>query len=248
MIKGKMNKLFAGLFILGTFVCIGFCEDARYGYGREGKIILTNGHEIKGVVQCKDNKCVIVRFKNGAMTFDKSEIKKIVYTSKKPAHEDNVYKTKEEKSRVATPYNEHVNKYAHKYNVNPALVAAVMKAESNYNPKDVSNKGAQGLMQLMPSTAKGLGVKNSFDPEENIRGGTLYLAYMLDKFGNNFEKSVAAYNAGPNAVKKYGGIPPYKETQGYVKRVKKYMNNYQSYRGVQSYKDEKTGKLYFYNP
>ena len=112
-----------------------------------------------------------------------------------------------------------IDKYAAQNNLDPDFVKAVVKQESGFNPNAKSHCGAMGLMQLMPSTAQGLGVKNAFDAEQNIYGGTKYLKGLMDRFGNNKELALAAYNAGPNAVKKYNGVPPYKETQNYVKNV-----------------------------
>lgn len=112
-----------------------------------------------------------------------------------------------------------IDKYATQNNLDPDFVKAVVKQESGFNPNAKSHCGAMGLMQLMPSTAQGLGVKNAFDAEQNIYGGTKYLKGLMDRFGNNKELALAAYNAGPNAVKKYNGVPPYKETQNYVKNV-----------------------------
>jgi len=119
-----------------------------------------------------------------------------------------------------------VNKYAKRYGVDKNLVHAVIQQESGGDCKAVSPKGAQGLMQLMPATAEILGVKDPFDPEENIKGGVKYLRDCLRRFNNNTALALAAYNAGPGAVAKYKGIPPYKETKNYVARVlKAYRDN-----------------------
>lgn len=116
-------------------------------------------------------------------------------------------------------YANQVNRIAFKYQVDPALVRAVIHAESAFNVKALSNKGAQGLMQLMPGTARDLGVRNAFDANQNIEGGVKYLAGLLQQFDGDIKLATAAYNAGPNAVRKYNGIPPYAETKVYVERV-----------------------------
>jgi soluble lytic murein transglycosylase-like protein len=109
-----------------------------------------------------------------------------------------------------------------KYNIPNNLLRAVARAESGFNPNAVSRCGAVGVMQLMPGTARALGVTDPYDPEQNIMGGAKYLSQMLDEFGGDVELALAAYNAGPGAVKKYGGVPPYAETQGYVRTVAKF--------------------------
>jgi soluble lytic murein transglycosylase-like protein len=108
---------------------------------------------------------------------------------------------------------------AQRYGVPDRLVSAVIRAESGFNPRAVSSKGAQGLMQLMPGTASILGVRNSFDPRQNIDGGVRHLRGLLDRFPDNLALAIAAYNAGEKAVTTYGGIPPYPETRDYVSKV-----------------------------
>lgn len=119
---------------------------------------------------------------------------------------------------LSTKFDELFNEIARTYNLDPKLLHAIAKVESNYNPRAVSPKGALGVMQLIPSTARLVGVSDPFDPRENIHGGARYLRYLLDKFGD-LTLALAAYNAGPKAVEAYGGIPPYSETQRYVRSV-----------------------------
>lgn len=116
------------------------------------------------------------------------------------------------------------------WGVDPDLIRAVMANESGFNANATSSAGAQGLMQLMPETAASLGVTNPYDPEQNVWGGTRYLRSMLDRFGGDVTKAVAAYNAGPNAVESHNGVPPYAETQSYVENV---LNSYQQYKNAQ---------------
>ena len=110
--------------------------------------------------------------------------------------------------------------HADRHRIRPDLIRAVVQVESAFNPSAVSPKGAMGLMQLMPSTAQDLGIGNPFNPEENIRGGVMYLRRLLDRYDNNEELALAAYNAGPGAVDKYGEkVPPYRETRDYVSKI-----------------------------
>lgn len=112
-----------------------------------------------------------------------------------------------------------IRRYAAAHDLAPRLVQAVIQVESGYNPAAVSNKGAMGLMQLMPETAEELAVSDAFDAAENVRGGTTYLRRMLDRFKGDLEMALAAYNAGPSAVERYRGVPPYAETEAYIGRV-----------------------------
>lgn len=124
--------------------------------------------------------------------------------------------------RTSFPDPEHLatlaNNIADEFKIDRALFRALIRAESGWNPKAISPKGAMGLTQLMPSTAQSLGVTDPFDPIENLRGGAKYLKGLLDRF-ENLELALAAYNAGPGAVLRYNGIPPYAETQAYVRRI-----------------------------
>ena len=157
----------------------------------------------------------------------------MVFTNKKPQHvtELEVLKydcyacnpdSKSDWYRVRlnlTSYSDAVTQAAKKHQVDPALIRALMHAESAFNPNATSHKGAQGLMQLMPATAKELGVEDALNPAQNTAGGAKYLAKLLKQFNGNIQLATAAYNAGPMAVRKYNGVPPYKETEVYVERV-----------------------------
>ncbi len=139
--------------------------------------------------------------------------------------EDELVKAAGDKAGTAGDYAQLIDAASKKYNISSNIIKAVIKAESGFNTTAVSKTGAMGLMQLMPGTATALGVKDAFDPRENIDGGVRYLKNMLSEFGGNLELALAAYNAGPNSVKKYGGIPPYEETQNYVRGIMSNLKN-----------------------
>ena len=127
-------------------------------------------------------------------------------------------------ARPVTDLSQVVNEASGRYRLDPDLVNSVIKAESGFNVRAVSPKGAQGLMQLMPGTASQLGVPNAFDPQANVDGGTRYLRELLERYNFDLVKALAAYNAGPQRVEQFGGVPPYYETRAYVARIVKEFN------------------------
>lgn len=128
-------------------------------------------------------------------------------------------------------FDEIIHGTALEYGIEPALVFGMVRAESRFNHRARSSAGARGLLQLMPGTAKSLGVKDSFNPRQNIRGGVSYLRQLIDRFGGNVVLALAGYNAGPGAVERHGGVPPYKQTRGYVKKVLRYRSEYLNAQG-----------------
>jgi soluble lytic murein transglycosylase-like protein len=126
-------------------------------------------------------------------------------------------------------YSAYVHKAAAKYDLEPELIKAVIKTESNGNHRAVSRKGAMGLMQLMPSTANDLNVSNPFNPEENIEGGAKYLKQLIERFDGNLTLALAAYNSGPKTVERYGAVPPIQETRQYVQKVYTHYNGRKNY-------------------
>jgi soluble lytic murein transglycosylase-like protein len=122
---------------------------------------------------------------------------------------------------LTVPFAELIRAAAKKYDLDAQLLARVVQAESNFNPRAISTKNAQGLMQIIPSTASRMALRNPFDPAQSIDAGAHYLRQMLDKFSGNVELALAAYNAGPDRVVQYHGVPPYRETRNYVRKITK---------------------------
>lgn len=134
----------------------------------------------------------------------------------------------EEPTVYLEKYSNIINQAARRFDLNPSLIKAVIRAESAFDHMAVSKKGAMGLMQLMPATAAELKVNDPHNPEENIFGGTQYLSNMLKRFNNNIEHALAAYNAGPERVEQYKGVPPFRETKTFIQRVLTYQTEYEA--------------------
>jgi len=183
------------------FLICGVAEAGIYKYvGEDGVVLYTDvprGKTAEKAIKTKEKN-------NKAISSDSKPVNVAQYTSI-TTHNDS--------------YHPIINKKAKENDVDPSLVTAVIKAESNGNPHAVSRKGAMGLMQLMPETANDLQVKNPFDPEENIDGGTRYLRYLIERFNGNLTLALAAYNAGAKTVEKHGSVPPIAETKHYVRKV-----------------------------
>lgn len=179
---------------------------------------------LAGDAQAESGKIYVIREKNGVVRFTTKApadgVKANVFTAKSSSFSTFSYSTRGSFSGKIFPerYNAVINHAAKEHSVDPGLIKAVIHVESAFNPSARSPKGAQGLMQLMPGTARDLGV-NAWHPTSNILGGTRYLARLLKKFDGNVQHALAAYNAGEENVTKYNGIPPFAETQHYVKRV-----------------------------
>jgi soluble lytic murein transglycosylase-like protein len=217
-------------------------------FAMSGKLVLANGHSITGDIRKLSDGGYWLTNKSGSVKYEKNEVKKVtIYSTKDTVSEDFMSSMRITPGAIhSTSANNRTNSYdnlisreAARNNIDPALVKAVIRAESNYNKRDVSSKGACGLMQLMPETARLLGVKSIFSPEENIVAGTRFLSNMIDTFDGNIEMGIAAYNAGPGAVKHYKRIPPFKETENYVKNIFKYYRTYQDFGKINCYTDEK---------
>lgn len=148
------------------------------------------------------------------------------------------------RSGDVTDYHSIVYDKASVYDIDPSLIKAVIKTESNWNSRAISRKGAIGLMQLMPGTAVDMNVRNPFDPEENIEGGTRYLRYLLERFNGDLTLALAAYNAGPKTVEKFGYVPPITETRQYVNKVLSLYNGKMSYPAAAVDKQKPIERIY----
>ncbi len=213
MNKPNINGIFSTRSLARVFafaaICLfaGAAAHAEYAVMRSGARFHITGYEVSGAV-------VRLHLAGGAvevaaediLRFEPEEIFQPLPSSKLVIN-------------LNGPYAELIRVAATKYSLDPLLLANVMAAESNFNPRAVSRKNAQGLMQLMPETSSRLMVKNPFDPAQNIDAGAAYLKQMLNRFEGNVELALAAYNAGPDRVIQYGGIPPFRETQDYVRRI-----------------------------
>jgi soluble lytic murein transglycosylase-like protein len=135
---------------------------------------------------------------------------------------------------TGTPFKAEIEAAAARHNIDPALLAGLVRQESNFNPTAGSPAGARGLTQLMPGTARGLGVTDVTDPAQALEGGAKYLRQQLDAFGGDVTRALAAYNAGPGAVQRFGGVPPYAETQNYVRKVQGFAAEYRAGGGAAS--------------
>ncbi|MFC1549248.1 lytic transglycosylase domain-containing protein [Nitrospirota bacterium] len=198
-------KAFAAIAALAFVICAANAVHAEvYMYeDSNGKILLTdkprNGKQI-AYISPSDSKVRKDSKRRGTSTGKPSSLSKGTMT-------------------YYTRYNSIIKNAASKYMLDHRLVSAVIQVESQFNPRAVSRTGAVGLMQLMPSTAKQLGVKDSYDPSQNIEGGTKYLRYLVERFKGNVTFALAAYNSGPLNVEKYGKVPPFKETQRYITKI-----------------------------
>jgi hypothetical protein len=199
---------FAVLAACGALLAFAPVAHADWAVLRNGQRLHVTGYERRGSL-------VILRIPGGETTLPASAILRF-----KP--EDDFPAATKIPSAPTDPYASLVAKAARKTGLNRALLSSVIRAESDFHPHAVSSKGALGLMQLMPATARSLAVQDPFDPAENIQGGAQYLQQMLRKFGD-LNLALAAYNAGPGNVALYGGVPPFPETRSYVARVRRAM-------------------------
>jgi soluble lytic murein transglycosylase-like protein len=199
------------LAVLGATALVFFAQSARAEYVvlKSGQRLVVTGYQLVGNIYK-------LQLAGGLAELPAAEVvaiepEEIFQSAPKPALE-------------GIPFSDFISSAAKTHGVDADLIVSVITAESRFNPKAVSRKNARGLMQLLPETATRLGVKNSFDPKENIEAGTRYLRELLDRYHNDLALTLAAYNAGPQRVEQYKTIPPYRETISYVRRVQKTYN------------------------
>jgi soluble lytic murein transglycosylase-like protein len=193
-------------------------------------VFLSSGRTLSVKAHKVDGESIVLTLRSGGqVTCDKSLIEKIEadevpYPEPEPAAvstplADALDPFQDLSLLESTPYGEIISTVSQAHGVDPMLVRALIQVESGYRPKARSPRGAMGLMQLMPSTAKEYKVRNPFEPKANIEAGIKHLKSLIDRFGNSVEMALAAYNAGEGAVRKFNGIPPYRETRNYVSRI-----------------------------
>jgi len=199
-----MKLLAQFIFVLGLLGAPLFAAGADLAVLRNGFSIRHERREVVGSV----TRLYLVADRNGYVDVPTIEIDRFEEDLSAPA-----------KGHGAQPMNEVINAVSSRHHLDPDLINSVIHAESGFNPRAVSPKGAQGLMQLMPQTASRLGVINTFDAGDNLEGGTRYLRELLERYNFDLIKALAAYNAGPQRVEQYHGVPPYYETQAYVARI-----------------------------
>lgn len=181
-----------------------------------GRTLSVKGHRVEG------DTIVLTLRTGGEVTCDKNIVEKVLPDEvpyPEPAPPVAVVAQERTGSLGSTPYGEIIAALSEAHGVDPMLVKALIQVESNYKPRARSPRGAMGLMQLMPSTAREYNVRNPFDPKSNIEAGIKHLKGLIDRFGDRLELALAAYNAGEGAVMKFNGVPPYRETRNYVSKI-----------------------------
>jgi hypothetical protein len=158
----------------------------------------------------------------------KSALQRFPYPIHQPGTGTSMGSEAEAQAKESLPFYDHIMQAAETYSVDPALIRAIIVAESSYNAKAVSSRGAQGLMQLMPATARSLGLSDSFDPASNIDAGVRYFRTLMDRFDGDVRLALAAYNAGSRYVRQYNGVPPFGATRSYIKKVLHYQKKFQN--------------------
>jgi hypothetical protein len=186
-------------------------------------IVLSSGRTLSVKSHRFEGDTIILTLRTGGeVTCDKTIVEKVLpdeVPHPEPVSATEVRPEESSPSLEGTPYDEIIGALSEAHGVDPMLVKALIQVESNYRPGARSPKGAMGLMQLMPSTAREYKVRNPFDPKANIEAGIKHLKGLIDRFGDRVELALAAYNAGEGAVKKFNGVPPYRETRNYVSKI-----------------------------